>query len=359
MADADRTEPATPRRKEKAREKGQVARSQDLSSSIALLGMFGLLILAAGFTTAGILAITQGLWGTGFYRDFSPGGVIALFSDLILRGIVIMSPYLAAAFLLSLIASLGQVGFLFSSDPITPKLERLNPVEGIKRIFSIRGAFELAKNLLKVVLVGAVGFLMLKANLKGFALLSFTDPTEAMVFAGTIAIKMGLAMSLTLVILSIVDYLYQRYEYEKSLRMTKYEVKQERRELEGDPLIKRRIRELGRELLFRRQLGRVREADVVITNPEHYAVALLYQPERDAPVVVAKGMDYRALKIIEMAREFRVPLHRNPELARALYHQVEVDQAIPPEFFAAVAEVLALVARTDPKLMRKLSALAV
>lgn len=237
-----------------------------------------------------------------------------------------------------------QTRFLFAPKALKPDLNRINPIEGFKRLFSLRSLVELLKSVLKVAIVGIVVYQVLKNRWDEMILLTEMNVNDAFANFWDIASEITLKSGMVLLALAVFDYFYQRWEFEKSIRMTKQEVKDELKEVEGNPEIKRRQRQMMYDILRRRMMEEVPKADVVITNPTHFAVALKYDPDTmNAPVVVAKGVDHLALKIIEIAKENDVPVLRNPSLARALYYKTEIGEEIPVEFYRIVAEVLVYV----------------
>jgi flagellar biosynthetic protein FlhB len=244
-----------------------------------------------------------------------------------------------------------QVGFLFTMEPLKMKISKLDPIQGFKRIFSLRAIVELLKSILKIIIVGLVTFSVLWFQIDEILLLTDKSLGASLSSIGNLTVKMGLYASAALLFLAFLDYLYQRYDFERNIRMSKQDIKDEYKKTEGDPLIKSKIKQKQREMAMKRMMQEVPKADVVITNPTHYAVALKYEDEKmDAPVVIAKGVDYVALKIKELAKEHDVVTVENRPLARALYSQTEIGDAIPEEFFKAVAEILAYVYRLKNKI---------
>lgn len=235
-----------------------------------------------------------------------------------------------------------QTRFLLSFKPLKFDLKRINPVEGFKRMFSTRSLFELVKSIFKMIIVGYVAYTVIRPKFNSFGLYSDMEVTDSMRFVFLIVYEVMLKCSIALLVLAIVDYFYQRWEFEKSIRMTKQELKEEYREVEGSPEIKRRQREIMARLSRGRMLQQVPQADVVITNPTHIAIALKYDPEEmDAPVVLAKGVDEIAQKIVEIAKQNSIPIVQNPEVARQLYKMTDVGEQIPEGLYRAVAEILA------------------
>lgn len=348
----EKTEQATPRRREEARKKGQVFKSTDLNSAVILLvgtvvlyvSMTYMIKSLEGFTSLYILDRTL--------QDFSNEYIYVMFIEALLLMGKVLLPVLLATFVAALLITYLQVGFIFSSEALTPKLERLNPIEGFKRVFSKRALVELAKALFKVIVTGYIVYTVLRKYFYVFPRFVDMELAFSIKVLSVIIFEMALKVGIAFLIIGIVDYIYQWYEYEKSLKMSKYDVKQEYKQTEGDPLVKSRQRQIQREFAMRRMMAEVPQADVVITNPTHFAVALKYTyKEMDAPVVVARGQDFVALKIKEIARENEVIIVENPLLARTLYYSTDIGDIIPEELYQAVAEVLAFVYKQKKKVM--------
>ncbi len=356
MADENKTEPGTPRKRRKAREKGQVARSVEVVSAVTLLLVFTALSLLQGLMGDTFNRLFRQMVGNAGGMEISLATVPGIINLVVTMTLMILGPVLIVVFTAGLFASVAQVGLVFASDPITPKLERINPLNGFKRLFSFRAAFDTLKNFLKILAVAVIVVSILRAEATTLLTLSGLTPEAAFGVVFRIALKIGFVSAAVLLVLALMDYAYQRYEFEKGIRMSKREVKEEMKEQEGDPLIKRRLREFGRAIAFRRMMQQVKEADVVVTNPTQYAVALLYEPEYAAPRVVAKGKNYMAERIKREAAKYGIPLYEDRYLAQALY-KLELGEIIPPALFQAVAQVLAFLTRVDEKLRRKLSSL--
>ncbi|CCQ97919.1 Flagellar biosynthetic protein flhB [[Clostridium] ultunense Esp] len=340
----EKTEPATARRRQEAREKGQVARSQEIPSAFGLLaGMLSLLLFGSGFLTLFKQLFPLVLSN---YSD-QPMNVETLGNlSMQMLGMIIqpLLPFLAVVMGVGILSNALQVGPLLTLEPIKPKWERINPIQGLKRIFSLRAFVDLVKSLIKVAAVGGVAYIILWNERDHLLTLSQYSINSIEHYVYEIIFKMGVMIAIVLVILSFLDYLFQRYEYNKGLRMSKQEIKDEWKKIEGDPLIKSKIRERQRQMAMRRMMQEVPKADVVITNPTHFAVALRYEAGKmKAPVVIAKGQDYLALRIKEIARAHNIPLMENKPLAQTLYRRVEIGESIPEDLFKAVAEVLAYV----------------
>lgn len=343
MADPSRSEPATPRRKEEARRRGQVAKSNELTAALLLLAVLLFFRLAGGDLLRALSLEAARWWGALGPRATSPESVMAAGSGLIARTLLMLAPLMLVAAAVAIGVNVAQVGMQFTTEPIAPKPDNLNPVQGFQRIASQRTAVEALKAVVKLVLVGWVIWTGLNAYAQD-VLLESVRPVDAG-FAAAIELtwRIGLRVVLVLLAIAILDYLYQRYAWERSLRMTRQEVKDEYRQTEGDPLVKARIRQLQREASRRRMIQEVPAADVVITNPVHLAVAVRYEPGASrAPQIVAKGARLVAERIKQVAREHGVPVHEDPPLARSLF-AVAVGGELPAELYTAVARVLAFV----------------
>jgi flagellar biosynthetic protein FlhB len=345
----ERTEPATPRRREEARERGHVARSADLSSAVILLAAILGLEFFGKSLIGGVFGATRGILERLAEVDGTRESLVLHFGSAFTGALLGYLPFILFVMAAALGVNLAQVGFLFTPEPLAPSLERLDPLAGLGRIFSLRSAVRLLAGLLKISAVGAVVFLTLwseRARLVGLLGHSFEDILQ---YGVGLMMSLSLRAVLVLLFLAILEYGYQRLQYERDLRMSKQEVREELKRFEGDPKIRERRRAIQRRLAMQRMMQQVPKSTVVITNPTHLAVALEYRKEEmEAPVVVAKGAEGLARRIREVAMEHGVPIVERRELAQALYKGVEVGQAIPYELFQAVAEVLAYVYRLRP-----------
>lgn len=347
----EKTEKATPKKRRETREKGQVAKSNDVNTAFILLLVFLSFSFLGSITVEKIMDLLRFTFQEYMHLELTMNNVDRLFKEFALESAMIVAPIMGIALLASMFSNYVQVGFLVSTEAIKFNLSRIDPIKGAKRIFSLRAIVEFLKSLLKIILVGAVVFTILWGNLDEILKLSLYTVNESAAFVGKTTLTMGLAVAALLLFLSIFDYMYQRYEHEKNIRMSKQEVKDEYKKTEGDPLIKSKIKEKQRQMAMSRMMAEVPKADVVITNPTHYAVALKYdENQMDAPVVVAKGVDYIALKIINIAKNNDVVTVENRPLARALYAQADIGEMVPEDLFKAVAEVLAYVYRMKNKL---------
>ncbi|MDH4152193.1 MAG: flagellar biosynthesis protein FlhB [Nitrospira sp.] len=346
----NKTEPATPKRKEEARKQGQVAVSRDVSTAAVLLGGVGLL---GSMLPVGLLKMTemtrQGLtlpYPGAWYREIS---IDQVYTILIQTGVtvgVLSLPIVAGVLVLGTVATLLQTGLLWRTTAFKLDWSRINPAKGFSRLASLRSVVELIKGLLKIAIITGVGLWASRHDVLHIPELIQFELSGVLPLAGSLAFKIGLAVSGAIALVAVLDYAYQRYEWERSLRMSKQEIKEEQKAAEGDPLIKGRVRTVQRELVKKRMLAAVKTADVVITNPTHLAVALKYDTATmAAPVVVAKGAGVIAERIRELARHHNVPVVENKFVARTVFKLVEVGKEIPHDLYRAVAEILAYVYR--------------
>lgn len=342
----EKTEPATPRRREEARKKGQVAKSGEVGVAVMVLVGFLLIDALRPF----LLQRTQSFMGhflsSAHEWDGTISGLQNIFIKALLEGGITVLPILAALFIFAFASQALQVGFVVTGESIIPKFSRINPIEGFKRIFSKRAIIEFLKSVFKILIVGYLVYKQLKAASVWVVGLGLTELQQAFHLVGNTVVSMATRVGIFLLILAAADYLYQRWEFEQSIMMSKEEIKEELRQTEGDPLVRSKIRQRQRQMAASRMMAAVPTADVVVTNPTHYAVALRYDPANmQAPQVVAKGMGHVAAKIKEIAAEHGITILAKPELARALYKTTEVGQEIPPDLYPAVAELLAFVYR--------------
>jgi len=276
-----------------------------------------------------------------------------------LRGIALaVVPIFAIVFMSTFIAEAMQTGFAFSADPLSPKIERINPLEGFKKMFSMQGLVELIKSIIKIVIVFYIAWYAARDDLPYIVILVEAQPWDAIVLGGSIAYKIAIRIGLFYVGVAILDYLYRRWEYMRNLKMTKQEVKEEYKRLEGDPMVKQRMRDLQRQVANQRMMGAVPQADVVVTNPAHIAVALKYDTSSmKAPLLLAKGERKIAAEIVAIAEKHEISIVQNEPLARSIYRTTKVKQEIPAELYQAAAEVLAHVykIKRDRKARRKAS----
>lgn len=348
----EKTEKATDKKRQDSRKKGQVLKSADVTSAIVLLSVFLFLFFSAGFMKDRFFQFfIQALTQYVPLKSFDSGTVMLIYMDVVKAMAFILLPVMAVAMIAGVIGNIVQFGILFTAEPLKFDLKKIDPIKGFKRIFSIRAVVELMKSLLKISFIGTVTFIIVYSNVEKVLGLAFKSPWAAFTTVGQLAALMGITASFVLLFIAILDFLYQKYDYEKNLKMSKQDIKDEHKNTDGDPLIKSKIKQRQREMAMRRMMQEIPDADVVITNPTHYAIVIKYNDgDMDAPIVVAKGVDFVAQKIKLIAKENEIVEVENRPLARSLYDQVEIGQAVPEEFFKAIAEILAYVYRIQRKI---------
>ncbi|RWZ60478.1 flagellar biosynthesis protein FlhB [Halobacillus fulvus] len=347
----EKTEKATPKKRQDTRKKGQVPKSQDVNTGFLMLLVFGILFLLGPYMKAVMMNMYAHSFTEYMHWEVTEAQVHMVFSEMTWEISKVIAPVMGIAIVAGVASNLLQVGVLFTGEPLKPDLKKLDPIKGAKKIFSARALVELVKSLLKITMIGVVTFTIIWLNRDEMMMSAQRSIDGALAFFGTMTIWMGLASALALLILSVLDFTYQKYDHEKNIRMSKKDVKDEYKNIEGDPQIKAKIKEKQRQMSAARMMSEVPGADVVITNPTHYAIAIKYDEERsDAPIVVAKGVDFVAQKIKEVAKANDVMMVENRPLARALYQDSEIDQPIDEQFYQAVAELLAYVYRLEKKM---------
>ncbi len=352
--DDSKSEKATQKRRDESRRKGQVAVSRDVSTAATLLAGIGLLALTIGPASHRLTQVMQSWFALAtdpaMAGQISPSGMQALLAKFGLEAGWLIMPVLACAALVSASSYAVQTGFLVNTEALTADPTRLNPLNGFKRLLSLRSVVELVKSLLKVALIGWVGVAAIRHEAALLPALVQYDLDGVVGVAGHLVFKLAIWIGATVAVLAAADYGYQRFEWERGLRMSKQEVKEEHKEAEGDPKVKSRVRAIQREMARKRMMAAVPKADVIITNPTHLAVALRYDPTTmAAPVVVAKGAGFVAERIREIARRNGVMIVENKLVARTLFKLVEVGKAVPADLYRAVAEILAFVYRARGK----------
>jgi len=354
----ERTEKPTRRRIEKARKAGQVARSNEVNIAFSVIMLFAVLyILWDRFMDSAARMVTRYLSAEflcGSSVQINRARVTQVYGQALADGLTIVWPILLLAMLVGVVVHVMQTGLLLTGETLKPKMNRINPIEGFKRIFSLCALIELLKSSLKVACLCYFVYSVYTGFLTQFPEMMRMDVASSFRKVMRMALNLGIKMGGVLGAIAALDYLYQRLKHEKDLMMTKQEVKDEYKQIEGDPKIKGRIKQKQRQMSRMRMMRRLPQADVVITNPTHYAVALQYkEQENKAPVVLAKGKDHVALRIKEKAREYGVEIVENKPVAQALYKNCELDQEIPPELYQAVAEILVYVYRMKNKTVKR------
>ena len=350
--EGEKTEKATPKKKKKAREEGQVAKSPEVNTAFLLItAFFGLQFfaphMAGGISNVfvysfGLIANIHNIYDL----DFMPRLIAYMFMQVVLLALPLMLVSLAVG----VVANVLQVGWHPTMKPLMPKLSKLNPIKGFKRVFSMRALVELVKSLIKFAIILIVIYSVVQSEIENIPFLMEINVVGSAAFVGGLIIRLGTTIGIIFLFVALFDYSYQRYKHTKELRMSKHEIKEEYKQSDGNPQIKGKIKQKMREISMRRMMQGVPNADVIITNPTHYAVALAYDRNSgEAPRVVAKGVDFLARRIREKAKENKIEIVENVQLARTLYQTVDVGHEIPPELFQAVAEVLAFVYKLKNK----------
>lgn len=345
----EKTEKPTAKRVSDARQKGQVAKSQDFNGALILIAGAWVMSFMGPYMVNTVYAQMQYSFGQlltspMILRPLTKTNFDTLFSGVLQSMLWLMLPFMLSVAVMGIMSNLVQVRPLFTVQAVFPKLDKLNPLNGFKRLFSMRSIIEVVKALIKMSVIGVCGYSIISNHLQEIMGLGAVEVPVAWGVIVSVAGEIAKWACVAFFIIGMIDWRYQAWEFEKQLRMSKQDIKDERKNIDGDPMMKSRMRQLGVKMTRTRQLAAVPTADVVITNPTHYAIALKYDPDiAPAPVVVAKGKDIFAQKIKEVAKEAGVPMVENKPLARALYPVIEVEAMIPPDLFVAVAEVLAYV----------------
>jgi len=347
---AEKTEQPTAKKLDDARKEGQVAKSQEVATAFSLLAFFIILRVGYGFMGTNF----QNIFGRVYnnipnvartYNGYLPVEYIkSILNNALLTMLLICAPFFLVGFLIAFLCDLVQVGFKPTGKPLQPKFSKLDPISGMKKIFSTRKLFELAKSILKLGIMAVVIISFFSGREESLFLLYDMPLKKAIGLMGNLIIDLGIRIAAAYMIIAFADLIYQRRKFNKDMMMTKQEVKDEFKNSEGNPEIKGAQKRRMMQASRRRMMQQIPQADVVITNPTHYAVAIRYDAEEaDAPIVVAKGADYIAQRIKEIAKENKVEIVENKPLARMLFANVEVGEMVPPELYKAVAEVLAYV----------------
>lgn len=347
----DKTESASAKRRSEAKEKGNVAKSADLNSvAVMFMGIIALKFMAPDIMDS-FSRFTIETFRSLVSIDITPDKIVPQIGDFITLFAGIIGPVLILLLVAGLAANIAQVGFMYANKALEPNFEKLNPLKGLKRLFSLRSIVETIKGIIKIVIVGTVSYMVLTKHLADYWIVANMTAAQVMAFLGGMFLELGLKVAFALLVLALLDFAYQKYEYEKSLKMTKQEVKDEQKQYEGSAETKGRIRSAQRQASRNRMMAQVPDATVVVTNPTHIAVALKYDPKvrGDAPKVVAKGQRKMAEKIKQIARENNIPVIENKPLARGLYEIVEVGMDIPFMFYQVVAEVIVQVYKMQQK----------
>lgn len=354
MADdqGEKTEQATDAKREEFRRKGQVAHTRELAGALLFFAAAGSVMVLGRFFLSSFDELFAKTLGSDMVAVVRAGQPMELLSYAAGKTVLLILPVALAAGAIGVFSSLAQIGFLQVEEALSPKLERLDPLEGFKRIFSLRGLMEGLKSVLKLLAIGFVLFLLLRGEIGKVPYLISSSPEEIVTYVGGVAARLMFGVGIVMLVLAGMDYLFQRWDLERKMMMSKQEVKEEVKQREGNPQIKGRIRRIQREMANRRMMADIPKADVVITNPTHIAVVLRYADDLPAPQMVAKGADQIAEKIKEIAREHNIPIVENKPLARTIFKTLKIGQVVPRELFVAVAEVLSYVYRLKRKKAR-------
>lgn len=353
----EKTEPATQKKLEDARKEGQVAKSREIANGFGLLALFLILRFWVGNMGEQLMGVFSGVYNripevVTFWDGMLPQrDTTIVFRYMLIQIILIIAPVLLIGFVIAFVSDVVQVKWKPTVKPLMPKLSKLSPIKGFKKIFSSNALVELVKSVAKILLIFYVCYNYLRD--KWIILLNLYDMSlmQGLQHVASLVIDLGIRISAIYMIIALADLIYQRVKFQNDMKMTKQEIKEEYKQQEGDPQVKSKIRHKMQEASRRRMMQNLPQADVVITNPTHYAVAVQYDLKiAEAPVVIAKGEDYLAQKIKEIARENKIEIVENKPLARMLYANVEVGQVIPPELYQAVAEVLAFVYHLQGKI---------
>ena len=346
----EKTEPATDKKLRDARDEGKVAKSKELTAAFDLIVLFLVLKVFMSFVGEKLLGFFSYIYNrmpdflNETQKDMSSVTVRNFMNDIILQFLLTCLPFFIFGVVVTILVSIVQVGWKVTTKPMAPKLDKFNPINGFKRIFSKDAIFELIKSVLKIGVILYMAYSSIKSHQNDIFILYELPLKRAVALVGDIIINTGLKISIVYLIVGIVDYIYNKHKFNEDMKMTKQEVKDEFKSTEGDPAIKGQQRKRMQEASQRRMMQDVPKADVVITNPTHFAVAIKYDADTNqAPVVTAKGQDYVAMKIKEIARDNNIRIVENKPLARMLFHNVELGAEIPPELYQSVAEILAMI----------------
>ncbi|MGM0370207.1 MAG: flagellar biosynthesis protein FlhB [Bacillota bacterium] len=346
--DAEKTEDPTPKRREESREEGQVAESTELNTALTLLFSFVVLFFVMPSIIRKIMSFITKIYTQYFGMDLNIVNVHNLAMEVMLLILDLVAPLFVMVIIIGVLATILQIGFLFSPQIVQPDFSKLNPIQGVKQMFSKKTLVELVKSVSKITIVVSIAYLTIKGVLDQFIILIYSSTSRVIEFLGGLSFTIAMRVSLVFIVVGIADLFYQRWEHEQQLKMSKKEVEEERKQSEGNPEIKSQRKQKQQEMAQERMMQDVPDADVVITNPTHFAIAIKFNiEEMEAPVIIAKGQDEIAQKIKKIARENEIEIVEEKPLARALYKMADIGDEIPPELYQAVAEILAYVYQAD------------
>lgn len=350
MAGEEKTEKATPKKRRDQRKEGNVLQSKEIVTAASVLGIFASVRLLAEFMMKNLLSFYERMFEQSGTYDVNPDTIMPLVVQIITVIVLFVGPVCLIAMMIGILTTVAQTRGLFTMKATRPKFSRLNPLEGIKKMFSIQAVVGIVKGLIEVIIIGYLVFSEIRDRLPTIIGLANAGVMQGLTYAASIVYDVVMTICVVLVFVAAADFLFQWWQFEKKLKMSKQEVKEEYKQMEGDPQVKSKIKQRQQQMAQSRMMQEVPSADVIIRNPTHFAVALKYDQDKNrAPVVVAKGADYLARKIVEIGEANDVYCMENPPLARALYAQVDVGREIPYELYDAVAEVLTVVYREKKK----------
>ena len=352
MAGEEKTEKATPKKRRDQRKEGNVLQSKEVVTAVSVLGIFSAVRLLAGFFMRSVLAYTQNIYEESATYAVTPDNIMPLIVDMMTLFVIVVGPICAVAMVLGVLPTIAQTKGLFTMKALKPKFSRLNPFAGIKKMFSLQAIVGILKGLIEVIVVGVMIYNEITARMPKILALMDAGVMQGLAYAALSIYDLVMLICIMLVFVAAADFLFQWWQFEKKLKMSKQEVKEEYKQMEGDPQVKSKIKQRQQQMAQRRMMQDVPSADVVIRNPTHYAVALRYDQDKNkAPQVVAKGKDFLAKRIVDIAENHDVMCIENPPLARALYAQVDLGREIPYELYDAVAEVLTVVYKAKGKIL--------
>ena len=350
MAGEEKTEKATPKKRRDQRKEGNVLQSKEIVTAASVLGIFSIVRLLAGFLVKNLLSIYTRIYEQSGTFIVNADSFMRLIVDAITVIVITVGPVCIAAMILGIIPTVAQTKGLFTMKALKPKFSRLNPLEGVKKMFSLQSLVGIVKGLIEVIAIGVLVFNEISDRMPRILALMDAGVMQGIAFTAVSIYDLVMTICIVLVFVAAADFLFQWWQFEKKLKMSKQEVKDEFKQMEGDPQIKSKIKQRQQEMARSRMMQQVPTADVVIRNPTHYAVALKYDQDKNrAPEVIAKGKGYLAMRIVQIAEEHDVYCMENPPLARALYSQVDLGREIPYELYDAVAEVLTVVYKEKNK----------
>ncbi|WP_411679145.1 fused FliR family export protein/FlhB family type III secretion system protein [Clostridium thailandense] len=349
FASDDKTEEATPKKKSEARKKGQIPKSKEIGLAFTLLAITITLLSIGGYAENEMKNTMVTFLNNYITMALTYESIQKITIITVWRVAIIFLPIVVPIMLIGILVNFLQTGGLITGEPLKPDFSKLNPINGFKRMFSMRSLMELLKDSAIIIVIGYVGVKYVISNYTYILTLGDLNPAGVMAAVGNLAIGIFFRITIIMIIIAIIDYLYQRFQFNKDLRMSKQEIKEEYKQDEGDPQIKGKIKQKQREMAMKRMMQEVPKSTVVVTNPTHIAIALSYEKGQNAPTVVAKGADHVAIKIKQIAKNNEVPIIENKPLARLMYEEVEIDDEIPAEMYQAVAEILAIVFKINNK----------